>query len=509
MPIETVIVTVVTVVFVLSIAIYYFTPLRKKKFDLNKLVIKPLQQKVANRFTAVGMFNAGNKGSDTKTKKEKTSNTPFVNNIFQDSDDKETQPTIDLTELRKKDIHLLIKLAAEHDIQKANQMSRQELIFALLQSQSKRNVVINASGVLEVVAEGYGFLRSQDYNYDPGRDDIYVSPTLIEHFNLRAGDMINGQVEAPKKRARYYSLKSIEAVNHNAPEVARGKSLFDNFTPQAPHQVFKMEREDGDMISRVIDIVSPIGMGQRGMIQKPENIETSTILQSIATSFSTNHPEADLTMLLINKPPEIITDIQDSTKAEVISACYDKTASQQVRVIEMVLEKAKRQVEYGKHVVILLDSITDLTKAYNLVNSPSDIIPKDLNSNAILKAKSFFGSARSIKGGGSLTIISIIDIHTGSAIDEGIFEELKGLSNMQLVLDSELYNRIIIPSINIQKSFTSNMDALISNNQSQRIFLLKRILSSMSSSDATEFLLDKLKNTKNNKEFFLSMQKES
>ncbi len=500
---------IILTVIALLFMVFWFTPLRRKWFTLNKPVIEPLQKKVASELASVTMPVSGNKNTDIKIRKEKIRNAPLINEKTQNTNDGETKPILNPSELRKKDIHFLMKLAKEHNIQNANQMGLQDLIFALLQSQSKRNVVINVSGVLETVEDGSGFLRSQDYYYHPSPDDIYVSPAIIENFNLRTGDVVDGQIKAPTERERYYSLTLIEKVNHHAPEAARDKIHFDNLTSLKPDQIFRMERQDGDMTSRIIDLISPIGMGQRGMIQAPPNIETSAILQSIATSISLNHPDVELTMLLINQPPEIITEMQYSQKGNVISACFDKTATQQVYVIEMVLENAKRQVENGKHVVILLDSIIGLTKAYNSVNTPSGVLPSDLDSNAILKAKHFFGSARNTKEGGSLTIVSTIEINTGSYINDVTFEELKGLSNMQVVLNSELYNKKISPPIDINKSFTLNDDTLIPTNQLDRINTLEKLLAQMSSSDAMEFLLERLKKCKNNEEFLLSMTRSS
>ena len=363
--------------------------------------------------------------------------------------------TLNLIELKKKDINSLIKIAREYNIENANSMRVQDLIFALLQAQTKQNGVIYGSGVLETLPDGFGFLRAPDYNYLPGPDDIYVSPSQIRRFNMRTGDTISGHIRPPKESERYYALLKVEEVNFRSPDQAFEKILFDNLTPLYPEERLSLERGDKDLTTRVIDLAAPIGKGQRGLIVAPPRTGKTMILQSIANSITTNHPEVDLIVLLIDERPEEVTDMQRSVRGEVISSTFDEPATRHVQVSEMVLEKAKRLVEHQRDVVILLDSITRLARAYNSVVPPSGkILSGGVDSNALHKPKRFFGAARNVEEGGSLTIIATALIETGSRMDEVIFEEFKGTGNMELMLDRKLVEKRIFPAIDINKSGT-------------------------------------------------------
>ena len=416
--------------------------------------------------------------------------------------------TLNLIELKKKDINSLIKIAREYNIENANSMRVQDLIFALLQAQTKQNGVIYGSGVLETLPDGFGFLRAPDYNYLPGPDDIYVSPSQIRRFNMRTGDTISGHIRPPKESERYYALLKVEEVNFRPPDQAFEKILFDNLTPLYPEERLSLERGDKDLTTRVIDLAAPIGKGQRGLIVAPPRTGKTMILQSIANSITTNHPEVDLIVLLIDERPEEVTDMQRSVRGEVISSTFDEPATRHVQVSEMVLEKAKRLVEHQRDVVILLDSITRLARAYNSVVPPSGkILSGGVDSNALHKPKRFFGAARNVEEGGSLTIIATALIETGSRMDEVIFEEFKGTGNMELMLDRKLVEKRIFPAIEINKSGTRKEDLLMEKNDLDRIWVLRKVLAQLSSIESMEFMVEKLSKFKGNKEFLNMMDK--
>ncbi len=421
---------------------------------------------------------------------------------------KDSPDTLNLVELKKKDITALIKVAREYDIENANSMRVQDLIFELLQAQTKQNGSIYASGVLETLPDGFGFLRAPDYNYLPGPDDIYVSPSQIRRFNLRTGDTISGLIRPPKESERYYALLKVESVNFQPPEVAFDKILFDNLTPLYPQERIKLERGESDLTTRIIDLATPIGKGQRGLIVAPPRTGKTMILQSIANSITANHPEVDLIVLLIDERPEEVTDMQRSVRGEVVSSTFDEPATRHVQVSEMVLEKAKRLVEHQRDVVILLDSITRLARAYNSVVPPSGkILSGGVDSNALHKPKRFFGAARNVEEGGSLTIIATALIDTGSRMDEVIFEEFKGTGNMELVLDRKLVEKRIFPSIDINKSGTRKEELLIEKGDLDRIWVLRKVLAQLNVVEAMEFLTDKVARFKSNSEFLNMMDK--
>ena len=415
---------------------------------------------------------------------------------------------LNLTELKKKDIGTMVSIANEFNIENASSLRPQELLFELLQAQSERGGVIYASGVLETLPDGFGFLRAPDYNYLPGPDDIYVSPSQIRRFNLRTGDSIAGHIRSPKESERYYALLKVEEINFQPPDMVFDKILFDNLTPLYPEQRLKLERGDKDMTSRVIDLVSPIGKGQRGLIVAPPRTGKTMILQNIANSITTNHPEVDLIVLLIDERPEEVTDMQRSVKGEVVSSTFDEPATRHVQVSEMVLEKAKRLVEHRRDVVILLDSITRLARAYNSVIPPSGkILSGGVDSNALHKPKRFFGAARNIEEGGSLTIIATALIDTGSRMDEVIFEEFKGTGNMELILDRKLVEKRMFPAIDLNKSGTRKEELLIEKADLDRIWVLRKVLSQLNVVESMEFSLDKMSKFKDNSEFLSMMDK--
>jgi transcription termination factor Rho len=387
-------------------------------------------------------------------------------------------------------------------------MRVQELIFALLQAQTKQNGVIYGSGVLETLPDGFGFLRAPDYNYLPGPDDIYVSPSQIRRFNMRTGDTISGHIRPPKESERYYALLKVEEVNFRSPDQAFEKILFDNLTPLYPEERLSLERGDKDLTTRIIDLAAPIGKGQRGLIVAPPRTGKTMILQSIANSITTNYPEVDLIVLLIDERPEEVTDMQRSVRGEVISSTFDEPATRHVQVSEMVLEKAKRLVDHQRDVVILLDSITRLARAYNSVVPPSGkILSGGVDSNALHKPKRFFGAARNVEEGGSLTIIATALIETGSRMDEVIFEEFKGTGNMELMLDRKLVEKRIFPAIDINKSGTRKEELLMEKNDLDRIWVLRKVLAQLSSIESLEFMVEKLSKFKSNKEFLNMMDK--
>jgi transcription termination factor Rho len=414
-------------------------------------------------------------------------------------------PAMDLTELKRISISDLTQRAKALNIENASSMRRQELIFALLQAQSAQNGLIYGSGVLETLPDGFGFLRSPDYNYLPGPDDIYVSPSQIRRFNMRTGDTISGQIRPPKENERYYALLKVEDLNFEPPEASKDKILFDNLTPLYPEQRMVLERDQEDLTTRIMDLISPIGMGQRGLIVAPPRTGKTMILQNIV---SINHPDTVLIVLLIDERPEEVTDMERSVRGEVISSTFDEPATRHVQVAEMVIEKAKRLVEHQKDVVILLDSITRLARAYNSVVPPSGkILSGGVDSNALHKPKRFFGAARNIEEGGSLTIIATALVDTGSRMDEVIFEEFKGTGNMELSLDRKLVEKRIFPAIDISKSATRKEELLIPKCDLDRIWVLRRVLQPLSVVESMEFLSGKLSNFKSNAEFLDMMDK--
>ncbi|MEK6760076.1 MAG: transcription termination factor Rho [Deltaproteobacteria bacterium] len=416
---------------------------------------------------------------------------------------------MNLKELKEKKIGDLTSLAKKYNIESASSMRKQDLIFALLQSQSEQNGMIYGEGVLETLPDGFGFLRAPDYNYLPGPDDIYVSPSQIRRFNLRTGDIVSGQIRPPKEGERYFALLKVERVNYEDPEVAREKILFDNLTPLYPQERFTLESAPtGDTSMRIMDLFTPIGKGQRGLIVSPPRAGKTILLQKIANAITTNHPEVVLLVLLIDERPEEVTDMQRSVNGEVISSTFDEPAQRHVQVSEMVIEKAKRLVEHQKDVVILLDSITRLARAYNAVVPPSGkVLSGGVDSNALHKPKRFFGAARNIEEGGSLTIIATALIDTGSRMDEVIFEEFKGTGNMEIVLDRKLGERRIFPAIDLNKSGTRKEELLLSKEALNRIWILRKVLQPLNPVESMEFLLDKVQHTTSNKAFLDSMSK--
>jgi len=415
---------------------------------------------------------------------------------------------MNLVELKSKNIRELMTFAKALNIEGASAMRKQELIFSLLQAQAEMSGLIYGEGVLEILPDGFGFLRSQNYNYLPGPDDIYVSPSQIRRFSLRTGDSISGQIRPPKDNERYFALLKVEAVNYEDPEVARDKILFDNLTPLYPDRRVKLETITDNLSTRVMDLLTPIGFGQRGLIVAQPRTGKTMLLQNIANAISVNHKEAYLIVLLIDERPEEVTDMQRNVRAEVVSSTFDEPPQRHVQVAEMVSEKAKRLVEHKRDVIILLDSITRLARAYNSVVPPSGkILSGGLDSNALHRPKRFFGAARNVEQGGSLTLIATALIDTGSRMDEVIFEEFKGTGNMEIVLDRKLADRRIFPAIDINKSGTRKEELLIPSEDLNRIWILRKLLSPLNPIDAMEFLIDKMQGTKGNTDFLASMNR--
>lgn len=413
---------------------------------------------------------------------------------------------LNLKALKEKKISDLALIGKNFNIEGAANMRKQELIFAILQAQTEQNGHIYGEGVLETLPDGFGFLRAPDYNYLPGPDDIYVSPSQIRRFNLRTGDIISGHIRPPKEGERYFALLKVETINFEDPEKAREKILFDNLTPLYPNQRLLLECQPDDYTTRIVDLLTPIGKGQRGLIVAAPRTGKTMMLQHVAKAIAHNHKEVILIVLLIDERPEEVTDMQRSVDGEVISSTFDEPATRHVQVAEMVIEKAKRLVEHGKDVVILLDSITRLARAYNTVVPPSGkILSGGVDSNALHKPKKFFGAARNIEDGGSLTIIATALIDTGSRMDEVIFEEFKGTGNMEVHLDRRLMDKRVFPAIDINKSGTRKEELLIAREDLNRIWILRKVLSQLSVVEAMEFLLDKMRGTKTNKEFLESM----
>jgi transcription termination factor Rho len=415
---------------------------------------------------------------------------------------------VNLQELKNKKISELNAIARDLNIEGASGLRKQDLIFAILNAQTEQNGSIYGEGVLETLQDGFGFLRAPDYNYLPGPDDIYVSPSQIRRFNLRTGDTVSGQIRPPKEGERYFALLKVETINFESPEAARDKTLFDNLTPLYPEEKLKLETAPDNYGMRVMELVSPIGKGQRGLIVAPPRTGKTMLIQNIANSIAENHPEVYLIVLLIDERPEEVTDMQRSVKGEVVSSTFDEPATRHVQVAEMVIEKAKRLVEHKKDVVILLDSITRLARAYITVLPPSGkILTGGVDANALQKPKRFFGAARNIEEGGSLTIIATALVDTGSKMDEVIFEEFKGTGNMEVHLDRRLVEKRTFPAIDINKSGTRKEELLIEKVSLNRIWILRKVLHPMNVVDAMEFLLDKLSETKTNQDFLDSMNK--
>ena len=413
---------------------------------------------------------------------------------------------LNLKTLKEKKIGELAQIARDFNVEGASSLRKQDLIFAILQAQAERSGFIYGEGVLEILSDGFGFLRSPDYNYLPGPDDIYVSPSQIRRFNLRTGDVVAGQIRPPKEGERYFALLKVEAINYEEPERAREKILFDNLTPLYPQEQLRLEHTPEEYTSRIIDLLTPIGKGQRGLIVAAPRTGKTMMLQNLAHGIAQNHKEVILIVLLIDERPEEVTDMQRSVRAEVVSSTFDEPATRHVQVAEMVIEKAKRLVEHGRDVVILLDSITRLARAYNAVVPPSGkLLSGGVDANALRGPKKFFGAARNIEDGGSLTIIGTALIDTGSRMDEVIFEEFKGTGNMEIHLDRRLMDKRMFPALDVNRSGTRKEELLLPREVINRVWILRKLLSQLNTVEAMEFLLDKMHGTKNNQEFLESM----
>jgi transcription termination factor Rho len=415
-------------------------------------------------------------------------------------------PTLDLVELKDMSIQKLNQVAKDMNIAGAAGLRKQELIFKILQTQAEKSGLIFSEGVLECLPDGFGFLRAPEYNYLPGPDDVYVSPSQIRRFDLRTGDTISGQIRPPKEGERYFALIKVDAINFEPPEEARNKIFFDNLTPLYPNERLKLETVRDNYSGRVMDLLTPIGKGQRGLIVSPPRTGKTMLLQSIANSVTTNHPEVTLIVLLIDERPEEVTDMQRSVRGEVISSTFDEPATRHVQVAEMVIEKAKRLVEHKRDVVILLDSITRLARAYNTIVPPSGkVLSGGVDSNALQRPKRFFGAARNIEEGGSLTIIATALIDTGSRMDDVIFEEFKGTGNMEIHLERKLVDKRVFPAIDINKSGTRKEELLLPKDELNRVWILRKVLNPLSPVETMELLLDKLGKTRSNGEFLGAM----
>jgi len=413
---------------------------------------------------------------------------------------------VDIAELKQKSVAELHTMAEDLNISNFSGLRKQDLIFRIEQNLLDSDIVLRGEGVLEILPEGYGFLRSQDWNYLYGPDDIYVSPSQIKRFDLRTGDTVLGQVRPPKEGERYLALLKVETINNEDPEKAKHRIAFDNLRPRYPDQRLRLETTSGDLSMRVVDIIAPIGKGQRGLIVAPPRAGKTILMQKMANAVIENHPEVTLIVLLIDERPEEVTDMQRSVKGEVVSSTFDEPASRHVQVAEMVIEKAKRLVEHSRDVVILLDSITRLGRAYNtVVPSSGKVLTGGVDANALQRPKRFFGAARNIEEGGSLTIIATALIDTGSRMDEVIFEEFKGTGNSEIILDRKVADKRTFPSMDITRSGTRKEELLVPPDQLKKMYILRRILNPMGTMDAIDFLLDKLRNTKSNADFFESM----
>jgi len=413
---------------------------------------------------------------------------------------------LNIVELKEMSISELSEVAKQLNVTGASGLRKQELIFKILEAQTEKNGLIFGEGVLEILPDGFGFLRAPSYNYLPGPDDIYVSPSQIRRFDLHTGDTVSGQVRPPKESERYFALLKVEAINYENPEFAKDKILFDNLTPLYPDERVHLESKNGDTSTRIMDLLTPIGKGQRGLIVAPPRTGKTMLLQSIAHSITQNHPEIILIVLLIDERPEEVTDMQRSVKGEVVSSTFDEPASRHVQVAEMVIEKAKRLVEHKRDVVILLDSITRLARAYNTIVPPSGkVLSGGVDSNALQKPKRFFGAARNIEEGGSLTIIATALVDTGSRMDEVIFEEFKGTGNMEILLDRRLVDKRVFPAIDVNRSGTRKEELLLDDYELNRVWILRKVLNPLNTVDSMELLIDKIKETQSNAEFLASM----
>ncbi|TLY36587.1 MAG: transcription termination factor Rho [Nitrospirae bacterium] len=413
-----------------------------------------------------------------------------------------------LTQLKQRNITELNEVARDLKIEGAANLRKQELIFAILQAQTEKNGVIYGEGVLETLPDGFGFLRAPDSNYLPGPDDIYISPSQIRRFNLRTGDIVSGQIRPPKESERYFALLKVEKINFEDPEAARDKILFDNLTPLYPEERINLEHDPQEYCTRVMDLITPIGKGQRGLIVAAPRTGKTMMLQAIARAIIKNHPEIVLIVLLIDERPEEVTDWQRQVKAEVISSTFDEPAQRHAQVAEMVIEKAKRLVEHKRDVVVLLDSITRLARAYNTIAPPSGkVLSGGLDSNALQRPKRFFGAARNIEDGGSLTIMATALVDTGSRMDDVIFEEFKGTGNMEVHLDRRLADKRVFPAIEIGSSGTRKEELLVDRERLNKMWILRKVLSPLGTMEAMEFLMDKIGGTKTNKEFLDSMNR--
>ncbi|HEX2279818.1 MAG TPA: transcription termination factor Rho [Candidatus Tectomicrobia bacterium] len=413
---------------------------------------------------------------------------------------------MNLAELKDKTVADLNMVAKELNVTGTSGLRKQELIFRILEAQTEKNGLVFGEGVLEILPDGFGFLRAPSSNYLPGPDDIYVSPSQIRRFDMRTGDTISGQIRPPKEGERYFALLKVEAINFENPELAKDKILFDNLTPLYPEKRVRLERPDGELSTRIMDLLTPIGMGQRGLIVAQPRTGKTMLLQSIANSITANHPEMILMVLLIDERPEEVTDMQRSVKGEVVSSTFDEPAQRHVQVAEMVIEKAKRLVEHKRDVVILLDSIARLARAYNTIQPASGkVLSGGIDSNALQRPKRFFGAARNIEEGGSLTIIATALIDTGSRMDDVIFEEFKGTGNMEIHLDRKLADKRVFPAIDITRSGTRKEELLLSEKELNRVWLLRKVLQPMGTVDAMEFLMEKIRQTKTNADFLDSM----
>jgi transcription termination factor Rho len=426
---------------------------------------------------------------------------------IQEALDKEGEQ-LHISELQALNIKDLTKIGRKYKIVDIGKMTKQDLIFAILQAQAEKHGLIFSEGVLEALPEGYGFLRSPDYSYLPGPDDIYISPSQIRKFDLRTGDIVSGQIRMPNEGERYLALVKVDAVNFEPPEEARRRIFYDNLTPLYPHERIRLETTRENLSARVMDIFTPIGKGQRGLIVSPPRAGKTMILQNLANSISTNHPEIFLIVLLIDERPEEVTDMERSVKGEVISSTFDEPASRHVQVAEIVMEKAKRLVEHKKDVVILLDSITRLARAYNtIVPSSGKVLSGGVDANALEKPKRFFGAARKTEEGGSLTIMATALIDTGSRMDDVIFEEFKGTGNMEIILDRKLVDKRIFPAIDINRSGTRKEELLVESADLSKIWILRKVLNPLSIDEAMDLLLDKLRKSETNGEFLTSLNK--
>jgi len=446
-------------------------------------------------------------GQSTATKQTESKGTETKKSDGKKGQTKEADAkNMDIVQMKARTMSELVSAAKDLGIQSVSSLRKQDLIFKILEAQTEKNGLIFGEGVLEILPEGYGFLRSPDYNYLPGSDDIYVSPSQIKRFDLRTGDVISGQVRPPKNGERYFALLRVEAVNFESPDQAKDKILFDALTPLFPEERIQLEYSADDLCTRIMDLLAPIGKGQRGLIVSPPRAGKTILLQRIASAIAANHPEVILIVLLIDERPEEVTDMKRSVRGEVVSSTFDEPAERHVQVADMVIEKAKRLVEHKQDVVILLDSITRLARAHNTVVPHSGkILSGGVDANALQRPKRFFGAARNIEGGGSLSIIATALVETGSRMDEVIFEEFKGTGNMELVLDRKLADKRVFPALDINRSGTRKEELLLSKEVLNKIWILRKFLNELSSLEAMEFLTERVGKTKTNKKFLDSM----